>query len=65
MKADVIVFDPEKVRDVSTYEDPHHFSVGVSHVVVNGTAVLQDGKMTGALPGRILRRVSGTPTTPR
>ncbi len=55
MKADVVVFDPNTVRDVSTYEDPHHFSVGVSHVIVNGTPVLQDGKMTGALPGRILR----------
>jgi len=60
MKADVVVFDPQTVRDVSTYEDPHHFSEGVAHVVVNGTPVLQDGKMTGELPGRILRRVSGT-----
>jgi N-acyl-D-amino-acid deacylase len=60
MKADVVVFDPDTVRDVSTYEDPHHFSEGVSHVIVNGTPVLRDGAMTGALPGRILRRVSGT-----
>jgi N-acyl-D-amino-acid deacylase len=58
MKADVVVFDPARVRDLSTYEDPHHYSVGVSHVVVNGTAVLRDGTMTGALPGRVLRRVS-------
>lgn len=56
MKADVVVFDPRTVRDVSTYDDPHHFSEGVSHVVVNGTSVLRDGAMTGALPGRILRR---------
>ena len=56
MKADIVVFDPNAVRDVSTYEDPHHFSEGVSHVVVNGTPVLQDGKMTGALPGKILRK---------
>lgn len=56
MKADVVVFDPERVLDRSTYEDPHHFSAGVSHVIVNGTPVLQDAKMTGALPGRILRR---------
>lgn len=55
MKADVVVFDPNTVRDVSTYEDPHHFSEGVAHVVVNGTPVLRDGAMTGALPGRILR----------
>ncbi|MEO8381121.1 MAG: D-aminoacylase, partial [Acidobacteriota bacterium] len=55
MKADLAVFDPNKVRDVSTYEDPHHFSEGMSHVVVNGKPVLQDGKMTGTLPGRVLR----------
>lgn len=60
MKADAVVFDPNTVRDVSTYEDPHHFSEGVAHVIVNGKTVLQDGKMTGALPGRILRRVTPT-----
>jgi dihydroorotase/N-acyl-D-amino-acid deacylase len=55
-KADVVVFDPETIRDVSTYEDPHHFSAGISNVIVNGTPVLRDGKMTGQLPGRVLRR---------
>ncbi|MBV8520089.1 MAG: D-aminoacylase [Acidobacteria bacterium] len=56
MKADVVVFDPATVRDVATYEDPHHFAEGVADVVVNGTPVLRDGAMTGALPGRILRK---------
>ena len=56
MKADLVVFDPQKVQDRSTYEDPHHFSEGVAHVIVNGQFVLRDAKMTGALPGRILRR---------
>jgi N-acyl-D-amino-acid deacylase len=55
MKADVVVFDPKTIRDVSTYEDPHHFSEGISNVVVNGKVVLHDGKMTGELPGRVLR----------
>ena len=55
-KADVVVFDPRTIRDVSTYEDPHHFSEGISNVIVNGTAVLRDGKITGQLPGRVLRR---------
>jgi N-acyl-D-amino-acid deacylase len=55
MKADVVVFDPQKVQDRSTYEDPHHFSEGVAHVIVNGKMVLRDGKMTGELPGKILR----------
>jgi len=56
MKADVVVFDPATIRDVSTYEDPHHDSEGISCVIVNGTPVLRDGRMTGALPGRVLRR---------
>jgi N-acyl-D-amino-acid deacylase len=55
MKADIIVFDPETIRDVSTFEDVHHFSEGVAHVIVNGIAVLRDGVLTGALPGRTLR----------
>src|ERR1043165_5315555 len=47
MKADVVVFDPKTIRDVSTYEDPHHFSEGISCVIVNGTPMLQNAKMTG------------------
>jgi dihydroorotase/N-acyl-D-amino-acid deacylase len=55
MKADILVFDDAKIRDVSTYEDPHHFSEGVLAVIVNGAPVLRDGAMTNALPGRVLR----------
>jgi N-acyl-D-amino-acid deacylase len=55
MKADVLVFDASKIRDVSTYEDPHHFSEGILDVIVNGKPVLRDGTMTNALPGRVLR----------
>ena len=55
MIADVVVFDPARVRAVSTYEDPHHYSEGVHHVLVNGVPVLRDGALTGELPGRILR----------
>jgi N-acyl-D-amino-acid deacylase len=58
MKADIAVFDPETVRNVSTYEDPHHFAEGMVHVIVNGVPVLRDGAMTGELPGRVLRRRS-------
>ncbi|HEX9162608.1 MAG TPA: D-aminoacylase [Thermoanaerobaculia bacterium] len=56
MKADVVVFDPKTIHDVSTYEDPHHFSVGVRDVIVNGTPILRDETMTGALPGKMLKK---------
>lgn len=55
-KADVVVFDPKTVRDVATYEDPHHFSVGIRDVIVNGVPTLRDGEMTGKLPGKMLRK---------
>ncbi|HYM61775.1 MAG TPA: D-aminoacylase [Thermoanaerobaculia bacterium] len=55
MKADIVVFDPQKIADVATYEDPHHFSDGVIDVLVNGIPVLRDGTMTVQLPGKVLR----------
>jgi N-acyl-D-amino-acid deacylase len=55
MKADVVVFDPATIGDRATYEKPHQYAVGVSHVFVNGTAVIDDGKVTAARPGRVLR----------
>jgi dihydroorotase/N-acyl-D-amino-acid deacylase len=55
MKADLIVFDPATIADRSTFEDPHHFSEGVSDVIVNGVPVLRGGTMTGALPGKSIR----------
>ena len=53
--ADVVVFDPEKVGDPSTYQVPHRYAVGFVHVLVNGTPVIRDGELTGARPGRALR----------
>lgn len=55
MKADIIVFDPEKIRDMATFENPNQFSEGVIDVVVNGVPVLREGVMTSALPGRAIR----------
>ncbi|HYO77086.1 MAG TPA: D-aminoacylase [Thermoanaerobaculia bacterium] len=55
LKADVVIFDPAAVRDLSTFEDPHHYSEGISTVVVNGVAVMRDGVMTGATPGKSIR----------
>jgi dihydroorotase/N-acyl-D-amino-acid deacylase len=55
MWADVVVFDPEKIRDVATFDDPNRLSEGMDFVVVNGTLVIDNGKMTAALPGKVLR----------
>ena len=55
MAADITVFDPAKIRDVSTFEDPMHYSVGVRHVLVNGRAVVADGKITSERSGRSLK----------
>jgi len=53
--ADVVVFDPDGIRSSATYEDPCRFPDGISHVVVNGQLVVDDGEHTGARPGRVLR----------
>ena len=55
MAADVTVFDPATIRDVATFEIPNHYAVGVKHVFVNGQAVVKDGAITDARPGRPLR----------
>ena len=53
--ADVVVFDPAKVQDYATFENPHQYSTGMVHVFVNGTQVLKDGEHTNARPGRVVR----------
>lgn len=53
--ADVVVFDPEKIRDHATFEKPHQYSTGVRDVWVNGVQVLKAGEHTGAKPGRVVR----------
>ena len=53
--ADIVIFDPAKVRDPSPFEDPHHFAEGFTEVVVNGGVVLRDGAMTGARSGAPVR----------
>lgn len=53
--ADVVVFDPEAVQDFATFAEPHQYSTGVLHVIVNGVPVLRDGEHTGATPGRVVR----------
>lgn len=54
--ADVVIFDPAKVVERSTYTDPHHLAEGMAFVLVNGEIVIENEKFTTALPGRVLRR---------
>jgi N-acyl-D-amino-acid deacylase len=56
LKADVTVFDPAIVSDTATYTQPHQYAVGVPLVVINGQIAVEDGKMTAARPGRVLRK---------
>jgi len=64
MAADVVVFDPERIRDRATFEEPNVYSEGVDAVIVNGKVVLEAGTMTGERPGRPLpRSAPGKPAT--
>jgi N-acyl-D-aspartate/D-glutamate deacylase len=55
MFADITVFDPATIKDVSTYSEPLHYSIGVRFVFVNGRPVVWDGAITEERPGRALR----------
>jgi dihydroorotase/N-acyl-D-amino-acid deacylase len=55
MWADVVIFDPATIRDLATFENPNQLSRGMEYVLVNGAPVIDQGKMTGALPGKVLR----------
>jgi N-acyl-D-aspartate/D-glutamate deacylase len=52
--ADVVVFDPERVVDMATFENPHQYPRGICHVIVNGQFVIKDGEHTQKRPGHIL-----------
>jgi dihydroorotase/N-acyl-D-amino-acid deacylase len=54
MKADLVVFDPARVRDTATFQQPHQYAEGFSTVIVNGVVVFEKGAMTAARPGRVL-----------
>lgn len=53
--ADLVVFNPDSIIDTATFQEPHQYATGVSHVVVSGQLVLHDGAMTGLRPGQVLR----------
>lgn len=61
MLADVAVFDPDEIRDLATYTDPHQYSVGITDLLVNGVPVIRNGGITGEKPGRWIRGPVGRP----
>jgi N-acyl-D-amino-acid deacylase len=56
MAADIVIFDPMKVQDKSTFDQPHQYSQGFEVVLVNGKIVVENGKLNDTRAGRILRR---------
>jgi N-acyl-D-amino-acid deacylase len=54
--ADVVIFDENEVKDLSTFEQPHQYSTGFSYIIVNGKITMQDGKHNGTRNGSVLRR---------
>ena len=59
--ADLVVFDPDTIRDNATYERPHQYPSGIDYVLVNGVVVLDPKGLTGARPGRPLYGPAHTP----
>jgi dihydroorotase/N-acyl-D-amino-acid deacylase len=55
MWADIVVFDPNTIRDLATFDKPNQLSQGMEYVLVNGVPVIDGGNMTGKLPGKVLR----------
>ena len=53
MRAEMVIFDAAAVRDRATYEKPHPYPEGFSHVIVNGQVVVENGELTAARPGRV------------
>ncbi|HVY67743.1 MAG TPA: amidohydrolase family protein, partial [Patescibacteria group bacterium] len=54
--ADLVLFDPKNFRDYSTYENPYQYSRGLDYVFVNGRPAVENGQLTQAMPGRVLRK---------
>jgi len=64
MWADIVIFDPATIRDRDTFETPNQLSEGMQYVLVNGVPVIDNGKPTNALPGRVLRNAGQQPLSP-
>ena len=57
--ADIVIFDPDKIIDKATYQSPHQYPAGIRYVIVNGEIVVEDGKLKGVRPGKVLKRRYG------
>ena len=55
--ADLVIFDPNKIMDKATYQDPHQYPEGINYVIVNGQIVVENGKLTGKRPGKVIKKV--------
>lgn len=55
--ADIVVFDPSRIRDLATFDAPHRYPAGIEQVLVNGQAVVENGRDTGCLPGCFVPRL--------
>jgi N-acyl-D-amino-acid deacylase len=53
--ADLVIFDPDKIQDHATFDNPQQYSTGIVHVFVNGVQVIKDGEHNGAKPGHVVR----------
>ena len=65
MKADLVLFDPSRVGDRATFENPHQYAEGIHTVIVNGQVIFENGSMTAARPGRVLRGPASTIVRPK
>ena len=59
--ADIVLFDPDKVKDTAAFNDPHHYPEGIPYVLVNGIIVIDKGEHTGAKAGQALRHMPQNP----
>ena len=57
-QADIVVFDPKQIKDLSTYEKPHQYPAGISHVLVNGELTVLNGEHLGTRNGRVIRKLA-------
>ena len=55
MWADIVIFDPNTIRDLASFESPNQLAQGMDYVLINGVPVIEQGRMTGKLPGKVIR----------